>query len=328
MNLCFQDFAAAAYTLCHALNKWTRHKAIVLRSSDNVFAFPGIAEMRDYDRDQVRKIVHKADVIIFHSAVAPVFEGLELDPKIIQQKRQILYCHGTELRTYGDDLFTQAEEILKDWQMVVSTPDLLLYAPQNRGVKWLPVIRSVKDIRRQFSRSSKDEKALQAFVKKKKKVILCHAPTSEEKKGSATFYRVITKVVKTLPGTEFLTVHNQSWDRCLMLLAGSDVYFDADPPFISSYGCLSIESAIFKHPVVTKITQPVIDLIKKETGLPSPFITFANETELLARTFKLAEDEDLRQRFGRLMFRYARAVHDEKPVLERFNKILEGMPCP
>jgi len=156
-------------------------------------------------------------------------------------------------------------------------------------------------------------------------VTFCHAPTSEEKKGSATFYRVITEIVKALPYVDYLTIRNQPWVGCLSLLRDVDVYFHQDPPFISSYGTLSIESSIFRIPVVTKITSEVTSIIKRETNFRNPFITFSTDDDLLAKAYMLAENSKLRRTFGNGLYRYCKAVHDEKPVVERFLKVLDEM---
>ena len=103
------------------------------------------------------------------------------------------------------------------------------------------------------------------------------------------------------------------------------MYFDQDPPFITSYGTLSVENAIFHTPVVTKLTKQVTDIMQRETGFKNPFITFTDEDDLLAKAYYLAENVKVRRMFGNMMYRYCKAVHDEKPVVKKFFEIVDAM---
>jgi len=294
-----------------------------LRGIGSAFNYPFIAEMRDYDVDLCRKMVYNSDVIVFHSAVLPYYQGLNLERDKLEGKKKLLYFHGSEMRERGDTLTKQADEIMGTHQSVISTPDLFNYASE--PVKWLPVCRSFSEIRHRYGICSQDLHALEKYQVKKKKVLFCHAPTDEYKKGTATFKRVITQVMNKLPSINFLRISGQPWDSCLRFLSKADVYFDADAPFEYAYGAVSVEASIFHTPVVTKLSQPVIDRIHKETGLKSPFITFVDEDDLLVKAFHLGRDAGVRSQFGKLTYQYCKAVHDEKPVADRFIKIIEEM---
>jgi len=327
LNLGFQDFAGVGYCLSHAINKHTKHHAINLRSTSSYMYYPTIAEMKNYTVELCRKIVYKADVILFHSIVKPFFEGLELDAAKIRGKKNILLFHGTDFRQSGQDIMKEADELVENYKVVVTTPDLLLTAP--KGAEWLPVCRSFSEITSQFGICNQDQAALKSFETPRAKVVFTHAPTDEFKKGSISFYRVITKMIKLLPYVSFLTIRRQPWVQVLRQLPTVDVLFDQDwPKEIAPdgpYGCISIEASIFHKPVITSLTQKVIDLIKTETGLDSPFITFKDEDDLLGKAYRLAEDEELRHTFGELTYNYCKAVHDEKPVVDKFMRIIGEM---
>jgi len=268
-------------------------------------------------------MVYKADIVIFHSAVRPFFSALGIDSHKLENKKKLLYFHGSDLRSVGKELVAQANELLDNPQFLVSTPDLLLY--DVKGAKWLPVTRSFSEIRRRHGLCNQDTKAKESFGVPKKKVVLAHAPTGEGKKGSALFYKVITTINKENPNATYLTIRNQTWFRCLRLLSNVDLYFDQNTPFICGYGMSSVEASIFKTPCFTRMFPEVIQLIKQKTGFDSPFITFTGEEDLLAKVLKLMEDSSLRRMFGNLTYKYCKAVHDEKPVVKRFLKIVEDM---
>lgn len=324
VNLSFQDFAGAAYTLSHAINKCSKHQAINLRSTNNYLNYPAIAQMRDYDAQLCRKMIYAADVIVFHSAVRPFYEGLNLQPAKLKEKKKLLYLHGSELRAVGKQLEEQAEIWMGNYQIVVSTPDLLLISPED--AKWLPVARSFSEIRRRYRVDRRDRKALESFGVPKKNVTLCHATTSEQKRGSNLFYKVATEVIKSLPYVNFLSIQRQPWDSCLRLLSTVDVYFDMNPSFVSAYGMSAVEVSMFKAAIINKMTSEVIAIMKREYDLDSPFITFTGEKDLTDKVFRLAEDPSLRSMFGQMAYKYCKTVHDEKPVTQRFLEIIEEMP--
>jgi hypothetical protein len=102
-----------------------------------------------------------------------------------------------------------------------------------------------------------------------------------------------------------------------------DVYYDQC--IIGAYGLASVEASIFNSAIFCKLNSQVLDVIKKETGLVSPFIQWETEQELKERSYALVKDPKIRAQFGKLSNTYCKAVHDEKPVAERFIKTVEGM---
>jgi len=195
VNLCFQDWGGGAYMLSHAINKLCRgeHQAINMRSTGSYIGYPTIGNMKNYTVPEVARMVHKADVVVYHIVLKPYFEGLDLDVKKIRDKKNILFFHGIELHQVGEDIIEQADEILDDYKILVSTADLLFKAP--KGAEWLPTCRSFSEISRRFGMCNQDSEALASFGVPKKKVWFSHAPTNETKKGSALFYRVMTKLM-------------------------------------------------------------------------------------------------------------------------------------
>jgi len=59
--------------------------------------------------------------------------------------------------------------------------------------------------------------------------------------------------------------------------------------------------------------------------LHTPFIVWRDEDDLLDKVCRLAADQKLRRRLGDLNYQYCKRLHDERPVAERFLKILEEM---
>jgi len=321
LNLCIQDPAGAAYALSHALNKFG-HQSINIRANDNYIHYPTISALRMYEAEGVRRIAEKADVVVFHQAVQPFISAIGLDPKKIRKK--IVYFHGSECRNMGSQIVEQAEDLLGDFQVLVSTPDLLKLVDD---AVWMPVCRSFAEIQGKYSNSKRDEAALAAFAEPQSKVILTHAPTNIEIKGSNLFYRVITAVVKDAPWVEFQPIQNTPWDACLRMIASSDVMFDSC--ILGIYGLVAVEAAIFRLPVVCRIDPFVADVMEKESGLRQPFIQWPDEDSLRTQTLMMCDPEHgprIRAKLGNLAYRYCKKMHDDKPIAERFLRIVGEMP--
>lgn len=316
--------AGSAWALSHAINKHTKHDAINLLSMDGGFAgYPTFAMVQDYSPQTIRHLTEKADVIIFHSAAKAYYQGFNLSPQALEGKQKFLYFHGSDARFLGKELTAEADECMDNYTPLVSTPDLLILDTL-KNPKWLPVTRSFTEIQQTTGTPPRDQEALAAFATPQDKTVFCHAPSDEWKKGSQTFYTAMTRLLREMPNVAFTQIRHQPWLNCLHLISQSHVYLDQDPPFAGSYGITSVEAAIFSLPCVCRMQRAVIDLIKRETGLSSPFITFRDEDELMARLYLLAEDRELRAEFGRKTREFCMKVHDEKPVVDKFMEMIQA----
>lgn len=329
--LSVRDTGGAGYCLAHAINKITpENQAINLMAQDSYINYPAFVDMGNYTVKLCRDMVYGADAIVFLGYMKPFFEGLALSKRRLKDKKKLLMCMGSEWRFGRKQLMEQADELLGKYQILLGGSGMFLPYPEDQppvpdDVKFLPPVRSFSEIGRRFKLCNQDEVALESFGVQKKKVVFCHAPTSDMKKGSETFYRVITRVHQILPQTSFLTIRQQPWFTCLKSIARSDVLFDQDPPFPVGYGGITIEAAIFRLPVVTKIDPRCVAWLKRETGMASPFVTFDGEEDLQEKVLQLAVNAKLRRLLGDMTYKFCKKIHDEKPVVERFMKILDGM---
>jgi len=320
MNVSFADSAGAAYALAHALNKEPNIQAINLRANNNYIDYPTIAEMRYYGEESAREMMYKADVVVFHTAVQPFFTGLHLDKNKLKDKKLLLYFHGSDARTYGTQIIKQADELMTKYEVLVSTPDLLRAIPQ---ALWMPVARSFTEIRIRYGLNEWDQNALKGFDAQIRKTVVSHAPTSQERKGSALFFKVITALVQAYPNVEYQVIQQMTWDACLRAMSKTSVYYDQH--VIGAYGLAAVEASIFRAAVFCKLTQDVIDVMEKESGLKNPFIQWTDEEDLQTKSIGLMQNPSLRRKFGNEGYNYCKHVHDEKPVAARFLKIVEEM---
>ena len=322
LNISFADSAGAAYTLSHALNKNKGMQAINLRANDNYLNYPTIGAFRNYDMPTIKRMILKTDVLIFHTAMAPFMITFGLTKEDLKDKKKLLYFHGSDLRPYGSDIIDQANHYWEDYEILVSTPDLLELVP--RGSHWMPVCRSFRELRAKYMPSKRDLKAIASFGEEQVKTLLGHAPTNPEIKGSNVFFRVITEVVKQFPNAAYSAIHNLPWDSCLRKMAQLDIFYDQC--VLGAYGLAAVEAGAFKLPVVCPLKPEVLTAMKEITDMPPPFIQFKTEEKLIEMSLMLCMDPKGRKYFGDMAYDYCKAVHDEGPVVERFLEIVSEMP--
>jgi len=306
--------------LSHAINKTSKHHAVALRMASNYINYPTMADAKYYNAEAIEQIIANSDVLVFHTAILPYMSAFHLSQEKLQDKKCLLYFHGTDCRHYGKTIIQQAKDALTNFEVLVSTPDLLEFMPE---AHWMPVCRSFTEIKENYTTPKLDVTALKMLGANKTKVTLGHAPTNVERKGSALFLKIITELVQSNPEIEYSVIQNMSWDSCLSAMSNMDIYYDQH--IIGAYGLASVEASVFKAAVFCKLSTQVLDIIKKETGIANPFIQWETEDEIRERSFALVKDEKIRRRFGTIAFNYCKAVHDEAPVAERFLKIVEGM---
>jgi len=334
--LAVRDTGGTAYTLAHAINKITpEHQAINVRGMNTFVSYPTIADMADYNRSKIREMVYNSDVIVFLGAMQPFFEALRLRKNMLREKKKMLLCMGSEWRWGRDQLIKQADRLLQNYKIMLGGADMFLPMDTPDGkhfdvvdedkVAYLPVVRSFDEIQERFGVSKQDQVALETFAVPKKRVVFTHAPTSEVNKGSHIFYRAATRAQQRCPSMTFTTVRQLPWVSTLNVLAHSDVLYDQAPPFPTAYGALSVEAAIFRLPSFSQVAPECRAFIKRHTGLDTPYITFSDDEDLFRKTVALATDVKIRRMFGDMNYAYCKQLHDEKPVVDRFMRIVEAM---
>jgi hypothetical protein len=275
---------------------------------------------KGYTVEAIQQVIKASDAIVFHTAILPYMAAFQLKQADLKNKRCLLYFHGTDCRHYGKTIITQAKEALGNFEICVSTPDLLEFIPE---AVWMPVARSFKDIKAKYTLPKIDVDALKALNANRVKTTLGHAPTNTERKGSALFYKIITELIQNDPKLEYQVIQNMSWDSCLSAMSTMDVYFDQH--IIGAYGLASVEASIFKAAVFCKLSTNVLDIIKSETKLDNPFLQWDTEDELRERAYAVTYDKKIRRKFGDIAHAYCQAVHDEAPVAARFIKTVEAL---
>jgi hypothetical protein len=339
--LAVRDTGGTAYTLAHAINKVApENQAINIVGITTYIRYPMMVDMGDYSRTKIREMIYGSDVLVFLGAMQPFFDAMHLQKKYLKDKKKMLLCMGSEWRLGRDDLMKQADKLLGGYKIVLGGADMFMPIdctnPETKEekhfglvddgeVSYLPVVRAMDEIEEKYGISKADEAALNSFAVPRKRVVFTHAPTSEANKGSHIFYRAVTRAQQAVKDLTFTAVRQQTWASTLGVLSKSDVLLDQAPPFPTAYGALSIEAGIFRLPSFSQVAPECHDFILKHTGLKTPHIKFSDEEDLFQKMLQIASNEKLRRELGQMNYDFCKHVHDEKPVVERFLKLVEKM---
>ena len=106
-------------------------------------------------------------------------------------------------------------------------------------------------------------------------------------------------------------------------VAGFDVLLGSAGP-VGGYGCIAVEAAAFSLPVVSWMTPRVYKLFRKVACETPPVVSWRDPGDLEERLFSLAERADVRRLLGGEIHDFMRKFHDEKPVADRYMKIISG----
>jgi len=303
-----------------------------LTAQKSYINYPTMAHMGGFSKSLCRKMIYKADAVAFLGSFRPLFDGLRLSKKKLEDKKKLLIFMGSEWRNGRAGLMRHIDKYIKgSYKIVVGSPCMMMPAedeaktPCPKDVGWLPVVRSFDEIASKYGWCNQDKSAMESFGVPRDKVYFMHAPTSEERKGSNSFYYAMTRAQQLNRHLEFKLIRGQPWVTCLQAMADSDLLFDQDPPFPETYGGISVEASCFKLPIISRISKFAVDFWKHETGLDCPVIQWVDDDDLFKKVYLLAKDKNLRREFGERCYRFMRAIHDEKPVAHRFMKFIEEM---
>ena len=327
-----RDTGGTGWNLAHAINNVSEHRAIDITAQKSYINYPTMCHMGDYSKALVRKMIYKADTVAIVGSFRPLFDGLNLKPKKLEDKKKLLIFMGSEWRNGRAGLLQHADKYMRGpYKMIVGSPCMMMpgededKTPCPSSVEWLPLTRGFTDIRAMYGMCNQDKQAIDTFGATRDKVAFMHAPTSEERKGSQTFYYAMTRAQQLNKKLIFSMIRGQPWINCLKSMAVSDLLFDQNPPFPETYGGIAVEASIFKLPIISRISQYAMEFWKKETGLDCPVIQWKDDDELFKKVYYLSKDRELREKLGDECHRFMKTLHDEKPVVDRFFKLIEDM---
>lgn len=247
------------------------------------------------------KLLRKERFDIIHLHDGGIFP-LDLDIPLLFKRygKVIVHWHGSKLRNNGKSFgsrFADAE--------VVSTPDLLEYAP--RAV-WIP--------------NPIEWHGLTKIERNDNKVIIGHAPTNRFYKGTVYFVEAIYLLKKQYRLIEPLLIENTPHKKAIDLLSRCDIIVDSvgfyDRRQVGWYGVLTNEAQQLGIPSCTWIKPGLEHHLEEPNGIVN--VTKDNLNERLE---DLVLNANLRESLGKDGAMYVKKVHNNSRICEKILSLYE-----
>ncbi len=244
------------------------------------------------------KLLLKERFDIIHLHDGGIFP-MDLDiPLLFKQfGKVVVHWHGSKLRNNGKSFgsrFADAE--------IVSTPDLLEYAPQ---AIWIP--------------NPIGWHGLNKIERNGNKVIIGHAPTNRYIKGTTHFIQTMDELRTKFQNVDYLLIENTSHKEAIQMLRKCHIVVDSvgfyDKRQVGWYGVLTNEVQQMGIPSCTWI-KPSVELYLDE---PSGIIN-ATKDNLKQKLENLIMDENLRKHIGNQGKNYVEKKHDNTKLCLEFMK--------
>jgi glycosyltransferase involved in cell wall biosynthesis len=229
------------------------------------------------------------DYDIFHFHSESIFDAEFRDIPLLKKlgKKVIFHFHGSEIR--GKKMHPRIK--LADARLV-SSPDLLQYALD--GI-WIP-----QPIDLEYWKPLPD-------FNPEKTLIIIHAPTHRNKKGTDLILLTIQELKKEGYPVELSLIEGKPYESLKSYYQKGDIFMDQI--LIGTYGNFSIEGMALKKPICVFITDEASRLYPEE--LP---VMNTSPDNLKQNLIKLIEDEKLRIDLGEKGRAYVEKYHDVQKV--------------
>lgn len=155
---------------------------------------------------------------------------------------------------------------------------------------------------------------------KAEKIVIVHAPSNPELKGTSYILRAIENLKKKYP-IEFVLVQNKTQDEAKIIYQNADII--VDQLIIGTYGVFALEGMALGKPVITYIMDDMINNFPEE--LPIQNANIDNIQEVLENLIKSPK---LRHKIGIAGRKYVEDYHDYRKVAAYLRKIYLGEQPP
>ncbi|MFZ0512300.1 MAG: hypothetical protein WAM14_11895 [Candidatus Nitrosopolaris sp.] len=270
--------------------------------------------------EQQRRKGHEVDVFVFNDTIFKQFGGSKLNYwspldrwKLFRKLRgydvwHYHYPYGSLKRSlekrntdkiylkhyHGNDLRGRQEEDF----CLVSTPDLLKYAPNGR---WLPSPIDLKEIEATASSNKKE-------MQENKIIKVAHYPYYKNYSSLDSYSDALSKLQKE-EKCEIINILHQSHSQALRIMASSDVIIGKILPDVGWFGKFELEGMALGKPVIAYVSEQLYEKYK-----PPIYKTTKDTFKRDLETF--VEDRFERERLSSEGPKYVRNNHSLESVVE------------
>lgn len=290
-----------------------------------------------------RNFWHNLDHDIYHFKFGQSLLPWNLDLPFLSLlgKKMVMHFHGSDLRDmrrFKKDKFNalMVKKLGYSWlkecykhcrylwvnlwtdKIVVSTPDLLEFAPEAEFIPEIaPQTRisagKLSDVRYQLS-----DKKSENGQRKTQNLVIMHAPSHRGIKGTEFVVEAVEKLFEEGAEIELELVENVPADEIGNYYRRADIV--VDQMLIGSYGVVAVEAMLAGKPVVCYIRK---DLVKKyPEDLP---VISANPDDIYDVLKVLVSHKDRLAKLGEKGQKFVNEFHNPQKIAEKWEKIYKAL---
>jgi len=279
------------------------------------------------------KILFRYDIWHLNCMEAFFFYPLNLLILKLLGKRIVLTFRGSDVRTHLDFLPNSISQKSKDWPPYYQKMQKLnhSFAGFRRKIRmkifiWFAdkVAMTGPFLASSVSRYDKiipyardlDFILKLKTITHKNKIIILHAPTVPEVKGSAYIEKTLKKICRKYPQVEFKMPLNLKNEDLLRQMAEADIIIDQ--LLVGWYGGQAVEAMALGKPVLSYIHEPYLNLVDFASVIPiinSSIWTLEKDLEILI------ENQKLREKLGKEGIAFAKKYHRPEKIADEYLKL-------
>ncbi|AGB48754.1 glycosyltransferase [Methanomethylovorans hollandica DSM 15978] len=250
------------------------------------------------------KLLREENFDIIHLHDGGIFP-MDLDIPLLFKfyGKVVIHWHGSKLRNNGKSFGSRFADV-----HIVSTPDLLEYAPE---ATWVP--------------NPIGWHGLTKIDRNDGKILIGHAPTNRFYKGTIYFIEAINALKRQYQNVECVLIENTPHKETIELVSKCDIVVDSvgfyDKRQTGWYGILTNEVQQMGIPSCTWIKPSVEPYLEKPNGIIN--VTKDNLKQELENLMMVA---DLRKQLGEQGKKYVEKVHNNEKIcaeiMELYNILL------
>ena len=286
LHIGVQNFAGAPVSFSKAINKYTDHESIIVVATDNYLKYP--ADEIAISQAAFERIYHQCEVVVFHEE----YSLRAWDCKNLEDKKVVLYAHGTYTRTNPE--ISDSFALKHNASVLCSTPDLVQYF--NNGY-WFPNPIDLTD-------SMYTPSGI-------KHPVISHCPTNRADKDTELFLKVCEE-----SGLSYKLIEKTSNEECINLRRTCGFHYDQIK--VGMYGVGAMEAAALGQVVFCGLNMERY----KEFGVTPPFVN-VNKVNLGSKMKEVIGNPERAGELASAGYSYVEVTHNAEYLANRFIEMVK-----
>ncbi len=302
------DFSGNMYNLASFINKYTKHKALAIKTENNPrLRYPTMIHATKENLSEVQELIYGADAVVWKE-MPDLIDQFQLDVGRMKRMNNVVILGGGG---YSSNKFYPSNQWFYGDLGAKWATSSLDFTEKNPEWEWVPASIRVKHLRETYD-----------FMKAEPPLLVVSPSWATD--GMMNVRGKFKEITDELAGKEYSfrhrTVFNVENDVCLHLKADADIFFDR---IWDIYGMNSQEAAAFESVVVTGTSEYVRNQLKKR-GYNCPFIFIDHHFYAIQEIAYLLENPKEMRSIGRECYKYVKQVHNGELAARNLIKVIRA----